>query len=78
MNKIREQILEEKLIGMEEETKKVYRIAECICRKEFEKAFNLNLDLPYGHPKNLIGIPTKRNIHNPLFDIIFFLGIIKR
>ena len=52
MNVICQKILEDKMEGFGEETKKIYRIAECICRTEFEKAFNFNLDLPFGHPKS--------------------------
>ena len=54
MNAIRQKILEDKMESFDEDTKKIYRIAECICRTEFERAFNFNLDLPFGHPKNLI------------------------
>jgi hypothetical protein len=30
-----------------------YITAEKICRQEYEKQFNLDLSLPYGHPKNI-------------------------
>ena len=56
MKALRRKILEQKLDGMDEKHKRIYRIAERICRKEYEKAFDLDLDLPFGHPKNKIGI----------------------
>ena len=60
MNAIRKSILEQKLTNADKTTKNNYIKAEEICRKEFEKAFNLNLNLPLGHPKNLIQFSSEQ------------------
>ena len=77
MNKIRNNILNKQLEHMDEETKRIYKIAESICRKEYEKAFNFDLDLPIGHPKNSIGIEAN-NPHKPLMEIIEFWMALKK
>ena len=59
MNSVRQKIIEEKIEGLDEETKNIYRIAELICRREYEKAFDLDLNLPLGHPNNLITFTDK-------------------
>ena len=59
MNVVRQKMFEEIIKGLDEETKKNYRIAELICRREYEKAFDLDLNLPLGHPKNLFPITNK-------------------
>ena len=69
MNSIRQKILEKKLEHMDEKNKKIYRLAERRCRKEYEKKYDLDLNLPLGHPKNKVCI-------NKLYRII--LGISKR
>ena len=35
-------------------TEQHYITAERICRREFEKRFDLDLTLPIGHPKNIL------------------------
>ena len=65
MNSIRQKILEKKLEHMDEKNKKIYRLAERICRKEYEKKYDLDLNLPLGHPKNKVSITQ-------LWDIVSF------
>ena len=77
MNAIRQKKFEENLEGLDEETKNIYRIAELICRREFEKEFNFNLDLPLGHPQNLIPIINKNDNRKVLLDVLSFWMSIK-
>ena len=51
---MRLKMFDEKIEGLDEETKNIYRIAELICRREYEKSFDLDLDLALGNPKNLM------------------------
>ena len=72
MNSNRNSILDEILVGMNDETKTIYKVAEEICRREYEKAFKLNLDLPIGHPQNLIPFSKEH-----IYDIILFWESLK-
>jgi len=72
MNKIRQTYLNEKFKNVDEETKKIFILAEDICRREYEKAFNLNLDLSIGHPQNLISFSNKKERKQQLNKIISF------
>ena len=57
---------------MNDETKTIYKVAVEICRREYEKAFNLNLDLSIGHPQNLISFSNKKERKQQLNKIISF------
>ena len=39
-----------------------FSVADKICKHEFEKAFNFDLSLPVGHPKNRINVNNLQNI----------------
>ena len=77
MNAIRQKTLEENLERLDEETKNIYRIAELICRREFEKEFNFNLDLPLGHPKKLIISRNEKEFKEKMYAIISFWESLK-
>ena len=68
----RQKNLEYKLSGMNENSKNINVIAENICRRLYEKAFNLNLDLPYGHPHNMIQYKDEEELKKYLMDEIEF------
>ena len=68
----RQKILEYKLSGMNENSKNINVIAELICRRLYEKAFNINLDLPYGHPHNMIQYKDEEELKKYVMDEIEF------
>ena len=66
-----QKILEKKLQGMDEQTKKIYTTAELICRREYEKRFALDLGLPIGHPKNfMVASPQNLNEITDFWDSV--------
>lgn len=67
-----QKILEKKLEGADNETKKLYFTAERICRREYEKEFHVDLSLPIGHPKNLMMVS-----HENLSELMNFWETLK-
>jgi len=92
MESVHQLMLKKKLdeTDMDEQNKKYYLMAEAICRREYEKAFDFDLNLPIGHPKNRmcrdelpaaikfwVALGDKYNGTNPLHEAIFFLCTIQ-
>ena len=75
--KEREVVMNTLLTGADEKTKSHYMMAEVICRKEYERKFNLDLNLPYGHPKNLITGETSKELKSRILEIIDFWNGLK-
>ena len=67
-----QRILAQKTKDMDEDSKKTYFLAEKICRREYEKKFSLNLNLPVGHPKNFMALSLEN-----LFELLTFWDGIK-
>ena len=68
----RQKILEYKLKGINKYSKDVNIMAERICRRLYEKAFNLDLDLPYGHPQNMFYYKNEDELRKHMMDEIHF------
>ena len=68
----RQKILEYKLKGINEYSKDVNIMAERICRRLYEKAFNLDLDLPYGHQQNMFYYKSENEFKKHMMDEIEF------
>lgn len=77
MNAMRKSTLEQKLTNADKTTKNNYIKAEEMCRKEFQKAFNFNLNLPLGHPKNLIQFSSEHEKKEQRKNIIKFWQTLK-
>ena len=67
-----QKILEKKLEGADDETKKLYFTAERICRREYERKFNVDCNLPIGHPKIFM-----RASKNNLIELMDFWESVK-
>ena len=74
---IREAALAQITYGMPEKQKKQYHIAEQIIRREYEKAFNYNLDLPVGHHQNSIKFTSVEELQEDIFKKIDFWKSLK-
>lgn len=72
MDLIRERVFEKRFSGLDEETKKIYMIAEKICRREYEKKFNFDLNKQFGHPQNLVRFSTDDERKQQLIKIMQF------
>ena len=74
---IREAALAQITYGMPEKQKKQYHIAEQIVRREYEKAFNYNLDLPIGNHQNLIKFTSVEELQEDISKKIDFWRSLK-
>ena len=72
MATLRKEAMKKLLENVDNETKRLYTLAEKICRKEYEKVFNYNLDLPIGHPQNRIYFSSSEELKKSLLDDITF------
>ena len=69
---LREAALAQITYGMSEQKKKQYHIAEQIVRREYEKAFNYNLDLSIGHKQNMIKFTSVEELQEDIKTKIKF------
>ena len=72
MNSVRQEILNKNMSDLDQETKDIFLLAESICRREFEKKFDLNLDLPIGHPRNIMMYSNIKERNQHLYKVINF------
>ena len=77
MASLRKEAKKKLLENADDETKILYTVAECICRKEDEKLFHYNLDLPFGHPQNMIYFSSSEERNKILMNEITFWEALK-
>ena len=75
--KEREVVINNLLSGADDKTKNHCKLAELICRREYEKTFNLDLDLHYGHHKNMIVGKSPKDLKLRLREVINFWNVLK-
>ncbi len=72
MTSLRKHAMRKLMEDVDGETKRLYIVAEKICRKEYERAFQYDLDLPIGHRQNRIYFSSSEERNKHLLDFISF------